>query len=85
MKTEDFPIVGLRLIPVRPADKIGKIDKNRYVSYNRPVIAGTRLPTSAIKSFNDAGYTVEEIIEEYPDLTHEDIKATLDYEANAAA
>jgi len=55
------------------------------VSHNRPVIAGTRIPTSAIKSFNDAGYTVDEIIEEYPDLTPEDVKAALDYEADAAA
>ena len=72
-------------LTVRPAEKIGKIDKNRYVSHNRPVIAGTRIPTSAIKSFNDAGYTVDEIIEEYPDLTPEDVKAALDYEADAAA
>ena len=28
-------------LTVRPAEKIGKIDKNRYVSHNRPVIAGT--------------------------------------------
>ncbi|MGH7084563.1 MAG: DUF433 domain-containing protein [Stellaceae bacterium] len=34
---------------------------------NAPVVAGTRISTAAIKRYEDAGFTVAQIIEEYPD------------------
>jgi uncharacterized protein (DUF433 family) len=37
-------------------------------------------------SFQKAGYTVEQILEEYPDLNEQDIRAALDYgESRAVA
>ncbi len=70
----------------RPDDKIGKIAQHRYVSHNAPVVAGTRIPTAAIRRFKEAGYSVGQIIKEYPDLTPKDVKAALEFEeANAAA
>jgi DNA-binding transcriptional MerR regulator len=69
----------------RPNSAIGQIKKNRYINHNTAVIAGTRIPTSAIKRFKDAGYSVEEIIREYPDLTPRDVEAALAHEARDAA
>jgi DNA-binding transcriptional MerR regulator len=46
----------------RQPDQVGKISRNRYVSHNATVVAGTRIPTRAIKSFHDEGYSVEAII-----------------------
>jgi len=69
----------------RAESAIGQIDQSRNVSHNAAVIAGTRIPTAAVKRFKDAGYSVEKIIEEYPDLTPRDIEAALAYEARAAA
>ena len=69
----------------RPDDAVGKIEQNRYVSHNAAVVAGTRIPTSAIRRFKDAGYSVEGIIREYPDLTPRDVEAALAHEARAAA
>lgn len=69
----------------RPAELIGKIDRNRYVVHNAWVIAGTRVPIRAIKRFHEAGYTNDQIMEEYPDLTARDIVAALAHEDNAAA
>lgn len=66
-----------RLLRKRDKSKIGTIERNRYVSHNVPVIAGTRIPVNAIKRFADAGYTVEQIIQEYPDLTAQDVAAAL--------
>jgi uncharacterized protein (DUF433 family) len=69
----------------RGDEKVGKIERSRYVSHNAWVIAGTRIPTSAIRRFKEAGYTADQIITEYPDLTERDIEAALAHEENANA
>ena len=46
----------------------------------RPVIAGTRITVRAIKSFGRAGFSVDHILQEYPKLTRDQIKAALSYE-----
>jgi len=45
----------------------------------KPVIRGTRIPVDAILKRIADGMTVEEILEEYPNLTREKIKAALKY------
>jgi len=69
----------------RPDAKIGKVEKSRRVLRNAPVIAGTRIPTAAIRRYNEAGFTVDQIIAEYPDLKPHDVEAALKYEENNAA
>ena len=58
---------------------IGKIQKRRGVASNNAVIAGTRIRVNAIKAFYDAGYTINQIREQYPSLTEADIQAALNY------
>ena len=50
-----------------------------YVLRGKPRIRGTRIPVSLILGYLAAGNTFEEIIEEFPDLTKEQIAACLDY------
>jgi uncharacterized protein (DUF433 family) len=69
----------------RPSDAIGQIARSRLINHNEPVIAGTRISTGAIKRFTESGYSIDQIMEEYPDLTREDIDAALNYEANPTA
>ena len=64
----------------RAPDEIGKIDRQRYVAQNAPVLAGTRIPTSAIWNFHQAGFDTDAIIREYPTLTREDVAAAIQYE-----
>ena len=45
----------------------------------KPRIKGTRVPVSLILGYLAAGNTVKEIIEEFPDITREQIAACLDY------
>ena len=45
----------------------------------KPRIKGTRIPVSFVLGYLAAGNTVEKIIEEFPDLTKEQIAACLDY------
>jgi len=69
----------------RRADDIGRIVQQRHVVGNAPVLAGTRIPTSAIWNFYEDGYTVEEIIDEYPRLSPEDVQAAIDFEQERRA
>jgi DNA-binding transcriptional MerR regulator len=69
----------------RDDSKIGKIERNRWVAHNAYVIAGTRIPVDAIKEFHEAGYSVEKIQREYPDLTPSDIEAAIAHKEEEAA
>jgi uncharacterized protein (DUF433 family) len=68
----------------RPED-IGRVVRNRRIQGNVPILAGTRIPTSSVWSFHEAGYNVEQIIEQYPRLYPEDIQAAIDFERERRA
>ncbi len=69
----------------RDDSKIGKVERNRWVAHNAFVIAGTRIPVSAIKNFHDAGYSVAQILKEYPDITDRDVEAAISHAEKEAA
>lgn len=69
----------------RPKSTIGHVSQSRSVARNAPVIAGTRIPVGAIVRLTEDGYSSEQIIEEYPDLTIEDVEAALHYRTKDAA
>lgn len=64
----------------RGPDQIGQVVRNRFVVHNAYVVAGTRIPTLAIWNFHDAGYTVAQILAEYPRLTVPDVAAAIEFE-----
>jgi uncharacterized protein (DUF433 family) len=68
----------------RSPDQRGKVEQHKYVMRNAPVIAGTRIPTAAIRRFAKAGYSIEKILMQYPTLTAEDVKAALAFEERVA-
>ncbi len=68
----------------RTPDQYGQIARHRYVVHNAWVIAGTRIPTRAIKNYRDAGCSIKEILKEYPSLTRKDVKAALEHEEKLA-
>jgi uncharacterized protein (DUF433 family) len=63
----------------------GEITHTRFISQNEPIIAGTRIKVSSITEFAAAGYSVAEIIREFPDLTEKDIAAAICYQGGAIA
>ena len=65
---------------VRDQTDIGRIVRHRHVMHNRWVVAGTRVPTSAIWNFHEVGYAPEAIRQEYPHLTIIDIDAAIAHE-----
>lgn len=76
--------MAVKAIRGRNAETIGKITRSRGVASNKPVIAGTRIPVKSIQGFARAGYSIDEILEQYPVLTEEDIRAALAYGKAAA-
>jgi uncharacterized protein (DUF433 family) len=69
----------------RADTEIGQITRSRAIAHNAWVIAGTRIPVKAILSLHEDGYSVADIIAEYPDLTAADIQAAINHEATQAA
>jgi uncharacterized protein (DUF433 family) len=67
----------------RDPDDVGRVVQDPRILRRKPILAGTRIPTEAVWSFHVAGYNTDEIIEQYPSLTPEDIHAALEWEAQA--
>lgn len=57
----------------RKKSLLGKSEQHKFVAHNALVLAGTRIPVAAVRSFVKAGYSNTEIIKEYPTLTPIDI------------
>lgn len=62
-------------------DLLQRISVNPNICFGKPCIRGTRIWVSLILDFLASGHTVEEILEDYPDLTREDILACIAYGA----
>lgn len=73
-----------RALQERNQEQYGKVERHKFVTRNSPVVAGTRIPTAAIRRFHEAGYSVKQIMREYPSLTKEDIQGALEYEQRLA-
>ncbi len=56
-----------------------RIIVDHRIMVGKPVIKGTRIPVDAILQRMAKGMTTEDIMEEYPGLSKEDIKAALEY------
>jgi uncharacterized protein (DUF433 family) len=56
-----------------------RIEVNPNILLGKPVIAGTRIPVYLILNLLASGYDQGRIIEAYPGLTLEDIRAALQY------
>ncbi len=60
-----------------------RIEINPNILVGKPVIAGTRVPVYLILNLLASGYNIPRIIEAYPGLTKEDIRAALEYAERA--
>ncbi len=58
-----------------------RIEINPEIMAGKPVIIGTRIPIDLIMRLHAQGVPTEEILEDYPHLKEEDIRAVLFYAA----
>jgi len=56
-----------------------RIETDPEICHGKPRIKGTRIMISVILEWLEAGKTFEEIIDAYPELSKEDISATVRY------
>ncbi|PZA08219.1 MULTISPECIES: DUF433 domain-containing protein [unclassified Meiothermus] len=64
-----------------PENLLDRINSNPDILRGRPRIRGTRIAVYMILEALAVGMSVEAVLEEYPDLTPEDIQAALLYGA----
>ena len=50
-----------------------------------PCVRGTRIPVATIVGLMAEGYTIGGVVDEYPQLTAEDVRAALQFAAAAVA
>jgi len=62
----------------------GRISINPSVCHGQACIKGTRIPAYLIVKMLANGDTIEELLEDYPSITREDILACLAYTAELA-
>ncbi len=56
-----------------------RINIDPKILFGKPVFKGTRIPISIVLKMLRDGATFQNILNEYPRLTEDDIKAALDY------
>jgi uncharacterized protein (DUF433 family) len=61
----------------RARRRVGTVERRRGALGSTAVLAGTRVPVSAIRSLNEAGWSTERIVENYPGLEAADVAAAL--------
>jgi len=60
-----------------------RIEINPQVLVGKPLIKGTRIAVEFIIELLANGWTYDQILKNYPKLKKEDIRAALEYSANA--
>ena len=56
---------------------LNRIESNPKVLGGKPVVRGTRIPVSLIVNFVAHEMSFQDIIDEYPQLTNDDLRAAL--------
>jgi uncharacterized protein (DUF433 family) len=66
-------------MPARNAALLTRITANHEIFGGKPVIRGMRIPVDLILNLLAEGVSNEEILDDYPDLEPDDIRACLAY------
>jgi uncharacterized protein (DUF433 family) len=58
---------------------------NPNICNGKPIIAGTRITVQSLLEFLAAGDSIKDVLEEYPDLTREDVQSCIEYASKLMA
>ena len=58
----------------RPAEAGGHVERKRRRLGNKQVFAGTRIPVATVRNYLSHGYSIDQILEAFPDLTPDDVE-----------
>ena len=62
---------------------LSRITRDPDICHGKPVIRGLRYPVSTLLELLASGMTPEEILQDYPDLEMDDLRAALLYAARS--
>lgn len=65
----------------RTSSDFGRVERRRGRRASKDVFAGTRLPVQTVVGWLQNGFTTEQVIEAYPDLTPADVQVARAYAA----
>lgn len=71
---------AVRALGQRFKDQIGAVVRDRMIMGGAPIIAGTRIPTATVDWFYRNGYSIPDILQNFPRLTPDDIRAAVEYQ-----
>ena len=80
-----FGDVGLGPQPPEPGPSHPRIVVDPDVQGGYPIIAGTRITVDAVLGMWEEGLSVEEILDEFPDLDAADVEDAVAYDLDATA
>jgi uncharacterized protein (DUF433 family) len=66
------------------ATQMDRIQIDPMICHGKPVIRGTRVPVSTILAALGAGDSIDTVLEDYPNLTRDDINAIFAFAGNLA-
>ena len=77
------PQAGSRgiLVDMSERELLSRITRDPNICHGKPVIRGLRYPVSTLLELLASGMTPEEILQDYPDLEMNDLRAALLYAA----
>lgn len=64
-------------------ESVTRIVRDKRIMHGQPIIKGTRIPVSLIFDYLADGYSIKDILDQFPHLTPEDINEALRYGSNA--
>jgi uncharacterized protein (DUF433 family) len=60
---------------------LDRISTDPAISHGQPTVRGLRYPVQMLLELLSSGMTIEQVLEDYPDLEREDLLAALEYGA----
>lgn len=64
--------------------RLDRITRNSEICHGKPTIRGLRYPVDNMLDLMASGMSIEEILEDYPDLEKDDLLACLEYASRVA-
>ncbi len=69
---------------VRSVSRLQRITSDPAVCHGQPTVRGLRYPVESLLELLSSGMTIEEVLDDYPDLERDDLLAALEFGALAA-
>jgi uncharacterized protein (DUF433 family) len=64
--------------------RLDRITTDPSICHGKPTVRGLRYPVETLLEFLASGMTIEEVLDDYPDLERDDLLAALEFGAKTA-